>query len=119
VDVFVQEQEEVPSEQNCSHEYGNNTNSNSTAFNWEASTAGRVLSEIVGAYAITAAAWCLDWRSEWIIIIFFLVLLFLIFFLLVLLFLLRFLAGLVGTLGFLLFSSGFILLLLAFGGSAF
>jgi hypothetical protein len=69
MDVFVQEQEEVPNEKNCSHEYGNDTNSNNTAFNWEASTAGRFLSEFIGADAIAAAAWLQEWLSIRIIII--------------------------------------------------
>jgi hypothetical protein len=39
VDVFVQEKEEVPGEKDGSNKDGNDTNSNGTAFNWEASTA--------------------------------------------------------------------------------
>jgi len=39
MNVFIQEQEEVPNEEDCGNENGNDTNRYSTAFNWEASAA--------------------------------------------------------------------------------
>jgi len=39
VDIFIQEKEEIPNEEDDSHEYGDESNSNGTAFDWEATTA--------------------------------------------------------------------------------
>jgi hypothetical protein len=39
VDVLVQEKEEVPNEEDGSHENGNDSNNYDTAFDWEASAA--------------------------------------------------------------------------------
>jgi hypothetical protein len=39
VDVFVQEKEEIPNEENGSNENSDNTNGNGTTLDWETSTA--------------------------------------------------------------------------------
>jgi len=61
VEVFVQEQEEVPDEEDHSNGNGKDTEGNHTASDWEASAAWEVLDEFVCANANAAAAWLLDW----------------------------------------------------------
>lgn len=39
MEVFIQEKEEVPGEENNGNQYGEDTNGNGTTFNWETSAA--------------------------------------------------------------------------------
>lgn len=69
MDVFVQEEEEIPYELDGGNQYGEDTDGNGTTFNWEASAARGLLGEFVVTDAITAAAWLQDWLGIWIIIV--------------------------------------------------
>ena len=57
VDVVIKDQEEVHSDQVDGEEDCEDSNSNDTTLNWEASAASRVLGILVGASAKAAAAW--------------------------------------------------------------
>ena len=57
VDVVIKDQEEVHSDQVDGKEDCEDSNSNDTTLNWEASAASRVLSILIGACAEAAAAW--------------------------------------------------------------
>jgi len=57
VNVLIKDQEEVHSDQVDGKEDGEDSNSDDTTLNWEASAASRVFSILIGAGAKAAATW--------------------------------------------------------------
>jgi len=70
VEVFIQEEEEVPDEQNGSNKHSEDTDRDGTTLNWEATAARKLLDKFGGANANAAAAWFFDSWGPWIIILF-------------------------------------------------
>lgn len=60
MEVFIQEEEEVPDEQNGSNKHCEDTDRDGTTLNWEATTARKLLDKFGGANANAAAAWFFD-----------------------------------------------------------
>jgi hypothetical protein len=75
VEIFVQEQEVIPNEEDgCNHE-GEDSDGHSTTLDWETSAACCTNTVLGWANTETAAAFGLDWSWPWIFVILLLLLL--------------------------------------------